>query len=242
MANNKLSLHIMAIDCCEHLLEALRSIPYSRLTPVVSRTNDKITVIDSEIDLIAIGVSRYPIRRLFISQLRRVYPDVPVLILRREETDSNTTEGWLRGEFILSDRPHRGDYEIVQALRNVLPLAQCEHAHKGYNYDIVREVVRVISKNYSNPALDLNRVAKEVPISPVRLSRILNQEVGVSFRQLLRHIRIEEAKRMLAMKRYSIKEVAARVGFSDSHYFSRSFKDLAGLSASDYRSQDAIMG
>ena len=45
---------------------------------------------------------------------------------------------------------------------------------------------------------------------------------------------------MLASRRYSVKEVAARVGFSDSHYFSRSFKEITGLSASEYQSQDAV--
>ena len=42
--------------------------------------------------------------------------------------------------------------------------------------------------------------------------------------------RIEEAKRMLASRHYSVKEVAERVGFSDCHYFSRSFKELTGQS------------
>ena len=45
---------------------------------------------------------------------------------------------------------------------------------------------------------------------------------------------------MLTSRRYSVKEVAARVGFSDSHYFSRSFKELVGLSATEYRSNTAI--
>ncbi len=47
---------------------------------------------------------------------------------------------------------------------------------------------------------------------------------------------------MLASQQYSVKQVAARVGFSDSHYFSRSFRELTGLSASEYRAQDVIFG
>lgn len=66
--------------------------------------------------------------------------------------------------------------------------------------------------------------------------------MGVSFRQLLRRARIEEAKSMLVSGRYSVKEVASQVGFSDSHYFSRSFKELTALSASHYRSKDALVG
>lgn len=232
----------MAVDCCEHVLGVLDRVP-ALLIAVTSRDKARFGVNGHDVDLIVIGVSPYPVRRLFISQLRRVYADTPVLILRRVETTNGSDKEVIRGEFILSDAPqNKQDCDIVMALRKVLPLQPCIHTHKGYNYNTVREVIRVISERYSNPNLDLAHVANELPMSPAHLSRILNQQVGVSFRQLLRHTRIEEAKRMLASRQYSVKEIAARVGFSDSHYFSRSFKELTGLSASEYRAQDAIFG
>jgi AraC-like DNA-binding protein len=228
----------MAIDCCQHVLTALRNIPSSALTARGSEDKAQPVEIERDVDLIVIGVSRYPVRRLFVSQLRKVYPGVPLLVLRRTGTDQDTA---IRGEFILSaEFGAAGDLEMVSALRHVLPIQPCRHAEKVQNYDTVREVLRVISENYASPELHLADVARELSMSQVQLSRILNQQVGVSFRQLLRSTRIEEAKRMLASRRYSVKEVAVRVGFVDSHYFSRSFKELTGLSASEYRSQDAI--
>jgi AraC-like DNA-binding protein len=230
----------MAVDCCEHILAVLERVPSSRLTAVLSKDRSRCPA-SNHVDLIVIGVARYPVRRLFISQLRRVFPDIPMLLLRRIEQDRGSDA--IRGEFVLSAEPgHKADLEIVRALRGVLPIQPCPHVHKGRHYDAVREVVRVIADNYKNPDLDLAQVAKEIPISPIQLSRILNHEVGLSFRQILRQTRIEEAKLMLATREFSVKEVAARVGFTDSHYFSRSFKELTGLSASDYRSQDAIFG
>jgi YesN/AraC family two-component response regulator len=148
----------------------------------------------------------------------------------------------IRGEFLLSDQQSTDDYEIVRAMREVLPIMPCTHTAKTNNYETVRKVMRVIGEKYSDPHLNLGHVARELPMSPINLSRILNQQVGVTFRQLLRRTRIEEAKRMLGSGRYSVKEVAASVGFSDGHYFSRSFKELTGLSASEYRSQDAVFG
>lgn len=236
-------MHFMAVDCCEHTLAALRDIPRACSTAVNSREGELrgLGEPSEEIDLMVIGVARYPVRRLFISQLRRIYPSVPVLILRREEGAGVGDAGRVRGEFVLSDRGDAGDCEVVSAVRQVLPLKPCDHAGKVWNYDTVREVTRLIVENYSDPGLSLEQVARSLNASPARLSRILNKQVGVSFRQLLRHTRIEEAKRMLASRRYSVKEVAARVGFADSHYFSRSFKQLTGMSASDYRAQDSIL-
>lgn len=232
----------MAIDCCEHALETLANVQSSKLTSVASTERSSSHVSEHDVDLIVIGVSCYPVRRLFVSQLRQVYPRVPMLILRRRESDRGLEES-VRGEFILSEKPgDKADLEIVRSLRRVLPIQPCVHVHKGDHYETVREVIRVIYENYSNPDLDLTRVARELPMPPAHLSRILNRKVGVSFRQLLKNTRIEEAKRMLASRKYSVKEVAARVGFSDSHYFSRSFKELTGQTASEYRAQDGIFG
>jgi AraC-like DNA-binding protein len=232
----------MAIDCCEHALAKLADVQPSKLTSVASTEKSNSPVSEHDVDLIVIGVASYPVRRLFVSQLRQVYPRVPMLILRRTESDQGVEQS-VRGEFILNEDPgDKADLEIVRSLRRVLPMQPCIHIHKGYHYDTVREVIRVIYENYSNPNLDLTRVARELPIPPAHLSRILNRHVGVSFRQLLKNTRVEEAKRMLASRKYSVKEVAARVGFSDSHYFSRTFKELTGQTASEYRAHDAIFG
>jgi len=240
VVNPEEQLHIMAIDCCEHITEIIRNSKCARLTTVDSRGNGDMINRHGAIDFIVIGAPNYPVRRPFISQIREAYTDVPILILRRVAVKGREEE-IIRGEFVLSDQSHKNDLELVNSVRKVLPLKPCEHTHKEYNFDTVRNVMRIIADNYSDPALDLEKVAKSLPISPAQLSHILNQEVGVSFRHLLRHTRIEEAKRLLASHRYSVKEVAVKVGFADSHYFSRTFKELTGQSASEYRSRDTTL-
>jgi AraC-like DNA-binding protein len=236
-------LHIMAVDCCEHIVAALETLKSSSLTSISIglRGNANSLERGKELDLIVIGVANYPVRRIFISHIRAAYPDLPILILRRVE-DKGRADQIIHGEFILGDKSHDRDLEVVKTIRSVLPLRPCAHIPKESNYNLVRDVMRVISMNYSDPNLDLEKVASAISISSAQLSRILNQSVGVSFRQLLRNIRIEEAKRLLASNLYSVKEVAAQVGFADSHYFSRSFKALTGQSASEFRPQDAIFG
>jgi AraC-like DNA-binding protein len=233
-------LHIMAIDCCEHVLATLEQVVPTKLSSVNSINRSDLTVVPTDVDLIVIGVSPYPIRRLFIGQLRRISPDTPLLILRRDETPENGIGGQVRGEFLLGGLFTQRDWDLIIALRDTLPCKPCKHMEKGRNFEVVREVLRVLSERYSEYDLDLGRVAKSLPISTTHLSHILNQQVGVNFRQLLRHVRIEEAKRMLASRRYRVKDVAARVGFSDSHYFSRSFKEMTGFSASEYRARDPL--
>jgi AraC-like DNA-binding protein len=241
MSKIEQALHVIAIDCCEHIKSKLSEIWASDLTLVDSSASEEPIERQAGVNLIIIGVARYPIRRFFLSRLRRLYPSAPVLILMREGAAAGEGDEQIRGEFMLSDKGPDDDLAIVRSLRRILPFEPCEHMSKANNYDVVREVVRVIYERYSDPKLDLDDVAKSLSISSKRLSRILNKDVGISFRQILRQTRIEEAKRLLALKRYSVKEIAARVGFADSHYFSRSFKELTGSSASEYRSHHPVL-
>lgn len=228
-------LNIMAIDCCEDITAIIRKTPCARVTSVESSEDGAMVQRHDGIDFIIVGAPKFPVRRAFISQIREAYADVPILLLRRVEVKNGGGE-IIRGEFVLSDQSHKNDLALVEAVRKIFPIKPCEHTHKQLNFDTVRRVMRIISDNYADPDLDLEKVAKLLPISPVQLSYILNQEVGVSFRHLLRHTRIEEAKRLLASQKYSVKEVALKVGFTDRHYFSRTFKELTGQSASEYRS------
>lgn len=234
---------ILGVDCCEHTISALENVLETEMTSL--STGDTLEKFNghNSIDLIVVGTSDMPIRRFFISRLRRFYPEAPMLVLRRERKDHISSEEWLRGEFLLSDKRNLHDLELVRAVREAFPMEPCEHVQSSEAYELVREVTRVIAQNYSHPGLDLEQVADELSVSPTKLSRLLNRHVRVSFRQLLRHIRIEEAKRLLASQRFSVKEVAARVGFSDSHYFSRIFKETTGTNPTEFElsSQELIL-
>ncbi|MEK6337375.1 MAG: helix-turn-helix transcriptional regulator [Acidobacteriota bacterium] len=240
MTLNGSELRILTIDCCEHILKTLSQLPNTRLLSRLSKDSDNFTK-TAEVELIVIGLPRYPIRRLFVSQLRRAYPDIPILLLRREPVGPAELPECIRAEFLLSDRNSQADCELVQSVRQVMPFKTCRHISRGQDYDTVRSVIEVLSKNFSEQGLNLSSVALKLSISPKRLSKILNNHVGISFRELLRQVRIEEAKRMLRANQHSVKEVAARVGFADSHYFSKTFKEVTGQYASNYHERSAVL-
>ncbi len=227
-------INILAIDCCEHTLSAIKNCCTVQLSSINSRNDIDGILRTQEVHLIVIGMARFPVRRFFLNRLRRFFPHISMLFLRREKVEPFSFEEQLRGEFIISDQNYSNDLEIIKELRKIFPLKACDHLHQGGNYDLVRETLHILSENYSDPQLNLVKVAKNFPISPSRLSRVLNQQVGINFRRLLRQVRIEEAKLMLASHKYTVKEVAVRTGFSDSHYFSRSFKEVTGVNATDY--------
>lgn len=226
---------VLAINCCDDVVAVLDSIQGVRVDVISPQSNLVAKAAGTgPIALVVIGVSLIPIQRLFINQLKRTLPNVALLVISRRAFAPTGEEPHLRGEFILCDHGPMSELDLIGAIREVFPIQPCRHLFNDHQNKVVSDVVRIVSENYGDPKLNLNSVASELHISPSKLSRTLNQQAGISFRQLLRQVRIEEAKHILVSRHYRIKEVAMRVGFADNHYFSRSFKEVTGLSASEY--------
>lgn len=91
-----------------------------------------------------------------------------------------------------------------------------------------------IEKNYMNPELSLQSVCDFMALSPSRFSAMLKEATGSTFMEILIKIRMDKAKELLAntdMKNY---EIAEKVGFTDPHYFSISFKKIVGMTPKEY--------
>jgi len=226
--------NIIALDCCEHILTVLETLKPHTMTCLNSVLDQKTVLSPHKYNLVVIGMSPAPISHVVLNQIRHVFNSPPILILREESNDIGNANV-VRGEFVISDQYTPDDWKTIEGARSLLPFPGCTHS-RGNRDGLVRAVHRVVLKRYSDPALDLSSVARELAISPKRISRILNSAGGTNFRRLLRKIRLEQATRMLTPNGSSVKSVALRVGFADSSYFSRSFKEWTGLKPTEFRS------
>ncbi|WP_031409168.1 response regulator transcription factor [Geobacillus vulcani] len=100
---------------------------------------------------------------------------------------------------------------------------------------IVRRARQYIQKHFSQPDLTLESVAQFLNVSPVYLSRMIKQELGISFTHLLTKTRMEKASELLLSTELPIHEIAERVGYDTQHYFSTAFKKTIGVSPNQYR-------
>lgn len=100
---------------------------------------------------------------------------------------------------------------------------------------LLKQVVDYIDRNFQREDISLNRVAKEVNISPNYLSAVFSQEMGTTFVEYLTGKRMEKARELLRNSDLRSGEIAAAVGYKDSHYFSFLFKKTQGCTPRDYR-------
>ncbi|NDL67146.1 response regulator transcription factor [Anaerotalea alkaliphila] len=120
----------------------------------------------------------------------------------------------------------------LQKIRKIAGMVQgSKHQHVS---KVVLEAKEFIDAHY-NQDLSLQEVSKRVSVSPQYFSKIFKEEIGLSYVEYVRKIRIDVAKDMLRSQQYSVKEICYRIGYNDPNYFSRLFKKLVGVSPTDYK-------
>lgn len=119
--------------------------------------------------------------------------------------------------------------EVLESFMN----AMFNETDKGNLY--IRKALRFMQDNYGEH-LELAKVAEYVGLSPSYFSALFNQIVGVSFREQLCRIRVEESKRLLLQKDYSLVDIALAMGFPDQSYYCKVFKRIVGVTPGKYRS------
>jgi len=78
------------------------------------------------------------------------------------------------------------------------------------------------------------RLSRLVSMSPEYMSRLFKACTGTTLKQYITRAKMEKAKQLLSENRLNVSEVAERLGYSDAFAFSKSFKQVHGVSPSEY--------
>jgi YesN/AraC family two-component response regulator len=132
------------------------------------------------------------------------------------------------------------DTVLYRSVQNLIIFTQkiftaADMTLKNNKQDPIERGISYMEANFSNSKLRLDDVAHFVDRNPSYYSHLLISKAGKSFVEVLTGIRIKEAKRLLLETRDPIQEIAKAVGFQNSNYFSRIFKDIVGHSPREFR-------
>ena len=103
---------------------------------------------------------------------------------------------------------------------------------------VVEAARAYIAKNYSNADLSLSDAASALCINSSYLSRLMKQELGMSFAKYLTTVRISEAVSLMRAPGARVRLVSEQVGYSAANYFSTAFKKVMGISPAEYRTEE----
>ena len=130
-------------------------------------------------------------------------------------------------------------YAIVQEfiLFTQMLMETVKTAQQSLRVDYAELAVSIIEQRYKNATLSLQIVAKELHISASYLSNLFAKKRGIPFKRFLQQYRVQQAEKLLIQSDIAIVTIAEMVGFIDSNYFTKVFRDYYNLTPYRYRIQ-----
>lgn len=100
-------------------------------------------------------------------------------------------------------------------------------------HPLVRKTLTIIREGYASK-LNQGEIAGRLGVSQEYLCYLFNKDVGEPFSKFLKKYRIEMAKQYLADGTVAKEDVPYQVGFSDPKYYGKVFREITGMSVTEY--------
>lgn len=84
----------------------------------------------------------------------------------------------------------------------------------------------------------LKEIADELGYTEYYLSRKFKNEIGSTFKEYIRDVRLEYSKFLLRNETIPVREISERLHFSSQSYYSECFKEKYGMTPNEYRLSD----
>ena len=97
------------------------------------------------------------------------------------------------------------------------------------------------SVHYMNEHIDtpftMTEVAEFMNMNPSYFSRYFKEEMGTSFIEYVKQIKVKRAKSLLMTSNMRIYEISSALGYSSVQYFSTLFKSITGVTPQEYKNR-----
>jgi AraC-like DNA-binding protein/mannose-6-phosphate isomerase-like protein (cupin superfamily) len=95
------------------------------------------------------------------------------------------------------------------------------------------EIYDYLHQNYQTA--DLMSAVAHFHYHPKYLSSLIHKQTGKTFKQILNEIKLQNAANFLAFSEYSVEQISELIGYQDTSYFYKIFKEAYGRSPTQYR-------
>lgn len=132
-----------------------------------------------------------------------------------------------------------GEKTIIQGISFVLLLLKRWSSETPQNKVVKSKDTLKFSSLVSDTIsenLSVNDYASKLNLTVDKLNEICKENYGQSPKTIILEKKLTEAKRLLYFTDLSVKEIAFRLGFEDSSYFSRIFKQKTNFSPTEFKS------
>jgi len=108
------------------------------------------------------------------------------------------------------------------------------NSSENRNLTIVINTINYIYNNYHSK-ITIEDIAKYCYCSSSTLSHVFAKNYGMTIGKLIHTVRCDRAKVLLSESSMSVSQIALECGFSSADYFTSVFKNLVGVTPTEYR-------
>lgn len=100
------------------------------------------------------------------------------------------------------------------------------------------KLFRYLSSNYHDTSLSIEKINRELGIPVTKIPVLIKNRTGISFKQYINTIRIQEAKRLLGETDEQITQISYAVGYNTVTHFNKVFRQMENISPKEYRGRE----
>lgn len=108
-----------------------------------------------------------------------------------------------------------------------------EAGGRKFDTEIMANVYRYIEDHFKEGTL--SELAVEMKVDVYWLSREIKKKSGKTYKELLQEKRMQQAVYLLINSRIAVSDIIEAVGYDNTSYFYRKFKERYGISPKEYR-------
>lgn len=150
-----------------------------------------------------------------------------MLDLTQKQSDFNDTRKKFYLQILLC--------ELLVLIDNFIDeLKEKEYEYTQLIHPKISEIIKYINEHYQE-FITLEDMANRFKMSTSYLSKLFYKTTNFTFTQYLNSVRIKNSKYLLENPEYRIIDVAQKSGFNSNTHFTRVFKNVTGVSPTEYR-------
>ena len=176
---------------------------------------------------------------------------IPAIVLTAKTDMDSILTGIHTGADDYITKPFSVNYlqakvENILARRKMLQAYYCkvgyEEGNENKEKDIdtinfihkLKKLAKIMEEQLGNPELNVDQLVSYFSLSRTNFFHKLKSLTGMAPIMYIKEIRMRKAAELIKENQYTMAEIAYMVGFSDPHYFSKSFKSYWGMTSTEY--------
>lgn len=182
---------------------------------------------------------------------------IPVLMLTACSMDEQRVQGYESGADAYISKPFNSDVLRVRCgnlidnrrrIKNlwhepgnsIAPVAESGQSRQAPSFSVIdsdfyRRFLELLHKNIADSEISVDALAAELGFGRSQFYRKIKALTNYSPVELIRNIRLKEARNLLLTSEKTVSEIAYAVGFSTPAYFTKCYRDAYGETPSETR-------